>query len=152
MIVRSLRQLVPPYMLAGRWIVVLVCYLDDSGKDPQNSITTLAGYIAKDTEWEAFESEVEKWFKEYNVGVLHAKDLHHTDGEFEGWSVLKKQAFVSCICQARSPHLMMGLSMSAVKDRYQLRAGESNRKRTVTPYAFCFNIINDWIFRDIRIG
>ena len=58
-IVRPLRQLVPPYLLAGRWIVVLVCYLDDSGKDPQNPITTLAGYIARDTAWEAFERERE---------------------------------------------------------------------------------------------
>jgi len=72
-IVRPLRQLVPPYLLAGRWIVVLVCYLDDSGKDPQNPITTLAGYIARDTAWEAFESDVEPWFSEFNVGILHAK-------------------------------------------------------------------------------
>jgi hypothetical protein len=42
-IVRLLRQLVPPFLLAGKWIVVLVCYLDDSGKDPQNRITTIAG-------------------------------------------------------------------------------------------------------------
>jgi hypothetical protein len=28
---------------------VLICYLDDSGKDPQSSITTLAGYEATDT-------------------------------------------------------------------------------------------------------
>ena len=152
MTARPLRQLVPPYMLRGRWIVVLVCYLDDSGKDPQNPITTLAGYVARDTGWEAFESEVEKWFEEYGVGVLHAKELRDTDGDFKGWSVLKKQAFVSRVCQARSPHFMMGLSVSTLKDQYQLRAGESDRKRTATPYAFCFNVINDWIFRNVRIG
>jgi hypothetical protein len=31
---------------------VLICYLDDSGKDPQNPITTLAGYVARDAAWE----------------------------------------------------------------------------------------------------
>jgi hypothetical protein len=46
--------------------------LDDSGKDPQNPITTVAGYIAKDTAWQAFEVEVEKWFTEFKVKVLHA--------------------------------------------------------------------------------
>jgi hypothetical protein len=80
---------------------MLVCYLDDSGKDPQNSITTLAGYIARDTQWEAFKSEVEHWFKEFGVRVLHAKELHDTDEDFKGWTVLKKQAFVSRVCQAR---------------------------------------------------
>src|SRR5438876_9015029 len=78
-----------------RWIAVLVCYLDDSGKDPQNPITTIAGYIARDTEWEGFEAAIEKWFTEFNVKVLHAKQLHDTDGDFKGWTRLRKQAFVA---------------------------------------------------------
>jgi len=146
----GLHRLVPGSLLTRRWIVVLVCYLDDSGKDPQNPITTLAGYIARDTEWQAFESEVEHWFAEFGVNTLHAKELHDTDGDFENWSVLKKQAFVSRICQARTSHLMMGLSMSAQKGTYQVRADESSRKRTVTPYTFCFNVIINWILRDFR--
>jgi hypothetical protein len=47
---------------------------------------------------------------------------------------------------------MMGFSMSAAKSTYELRAGESNRTRTVTPYTFCFNIILDRILRDISAG
>lgn len=77
---------------------VLICYLDDSGKDPQSSITTLAGYVATDTAWQAFEADVEPWFAEFNVNILHARDLHASDGEFKGWSILKKQAFVSRVC------------------------------------------------------
>jgi hypothetical protein len=148
----GLHQMVPRNVLAGRWIAVLACYLDDSGKDPQNPITTVAGYIARDTAWQAFEIEVEKWFTEFKVEVLHAKQLHDTDGDYAGWSVLKKQAFVSRICQARVPHLMMGLSMSALKGTYELRAEESGKKRTIRPYTFCFNVIIDWILRDVRIS
>ena len=52
--------MVPRSLLAGRWIVVLVCYLDDSAGDPKkNPVTTIAGYIARDTTWKAFETEVE---------------------------------------------------------------------------------------------
>jgi hypothetical protein len=42
-----------------------------------------------------------------------------------------------------SPHLLMGMSMSAVKAIYRDRAAERTaaRKRTVTPYTFCFNVI-----------
>ena len=149
---RPLRRLVPPYMLEGRWIVVLVCYLDDSGKDPQNPVTTLAGYVARDTAWQGFENDVERWFTEFNVNVLHARDLHASDGEFKGWSVLKKQAFVARICQARIPHIMMGLSMSAFKGQYKIWASGRGRRRTATPYSFCFNYLNDCIFRDIRMG
>ncbi len=149
---RRLRELIPSYMLDGRWIVVLVCYLDDSGKDPQNPITTLAGYIAKDTAWQAFETAVERWFTEFDVGVFHAKQLHDTDADFKGWPILKKQAFVARVCEARNPHAMMGLSMSAEKGTYRLHTAQSKRKRTVTPYGFCFNVINEWVFRDRRLG
>jgi hypothetical protein len=131
---------------------MLVCYLDDSGKDPQNPITTLAGYIARDTAWEAFERTVERWFAEFNVSILHTKQLHDTDADFAGWPILKKQAFVARICDVRNAHVMMGLSMSAEKGTYRLHTAQSPRKRTVTPYAFCFNVINDWVFREIRLG
>ena len=38
---------------------MLKCYLDDSGKDPQNSITTIAGYAATAQQWTAFETDAE---------------------------------------------------------------------------------------------
>jgi Protein of unknown function (DUF3800) len=131
---------------------MLVCYLDDSGKDQQNSITTIAGYAASAEQWRGFEIEVEPIFAEYGVKILHAIDLHRTMGEFKGWTVLKKQAFVARICRALSHHVPLGMSMSATKDRYKKRAAESDRKRTVTPYTFCSNVIIDWVLLDIRVG
>ena len=64
---------------------MFVCYLDDSGKDPQNPGTTLAGYVAKDTEWHLFEESVGPVFEEFGVEVLHAIDLHNTKSDFKGW-------------------------------------------------------------------
>jgi hypothetical protein len=132
--------------------VVLVVYLDDSGKDPQNRITSIAGYVATDEQWEAFGVEVERWFTEFGVKILHAKDLHNTDGEFADWTVLRKHAFVARLCQAMSHQLQLGVSMSAVKETYKTRAEEGKRKRTVTPYTFCFNVIIDWLLTDVGVG
>ena len=131
---------------------MLVCYLDDSGKDPQNPITTLAGYAATEEQWQRFETDVEPIFADCSVKVLHTKDLHHTDGEFDGWKVLRKQAFVARICSALSRHALLGMSASAAKEPYARRASESDRKRTITPYAWCFNLIVDWVLTDIRVG
>jgi hypothetical protein len=116
---------------------VLVCYLDDSGKDPQSRVTTLAGYIARETAWKAFELEAEALFKNRGVKILHAKDLEATHGEFKGWKVLQKQAFVAQICSTLARHSMLGMSMSCVKETYGRRADESGRKRTVRPYTYC---------------
>jgi hypothetical protein len=44
------------------------------------------------------------------------------------------------------------LSASAAKEIYKQRADESGRKRTITPYSWCFNLIVNWIMTDIRIG
>jgi hypothetical protein len=131
---------------------VLVCYLDDSGKDPQNPITTIAGYAGTDDQWRGFETEVEPTFAEYNVKVLHIRALESTDGEFKGWRKIKKQAFVAKLCGTLSHHALLGMSTSAAKAKYAQRAAESDRKRTITPYAWCFNLIIQWVLTDIRIG
>lgn len=148
----GLYQLVPTTLLAGRWLLVLTCYLDDSGKDPQSHITTLAGYVARNTAWDAFEREVEPIFARLGVNVLHAKELEDTKGDFKGWRILKKQAFVAQICSVMAKHSMLGVSMSCVKETYDRRAKERNKRKTVRPYTFCFNVVIDWLLRDIRIG
>jgi hypothetical protein len=122
------------------------------GKDPQNRITTLAGFAAADTQWASFETEIEPVFAEYGVKILHARDLENTDGEFKGWTVLRKQAFVARIGQVMARHLLVGHSHSAVKGTYLAHARERIPQRTLTPYAFCFNRILDWVLRDVRVG
>jgi hypothetical protein len=131
---------------------MLTCYLDDSGKDPNNRVTAIAGYLASDTAWKAFEKEVEPLFEHAKVGILHAKELDGTRRNFKSWRVLQKQAFVASICRVLAKHSILGVSMAAVKDTYLLRKQERKAKRTVTAYTFCFQVILDWLLRDIRTG
>ena len=147
----GLHNLVPPGLLAGKWLMV-ICYLDDSGKDPQNVVTTLAGFVAREASWRAFEAEVEPFFKKRKVEILHAKELESTKGEFEGWKIIQKQAFVSEVSRTLAKHSMLGVSMSCVKEQYDTRTKERGKKRTNRPYTFCFNVILDWLLRDIRTG
>jgi hypothetical protein len=130
----------------------LVCYLDDSGKDPQNVATTLAGYVAEKGSWAEFEAEVEPLFTKYGVDILHTMDLHGTRGDFKGWTVLKKQSFVAQFCSTLSRHALLGVTMSAAKGEYKAAANRSARKKTNSPYTFCSNVILDWLLTDIRVG
>ena len=123
------------YLLAGRWIVVLVCYLDDSGKDPQNPITTLAGYAATEEQWRGFETEVEPIFADCGVKILHTKDLHKTDGEFEDWRVLQKQAFVARICRALSLSYCPGMSGGLPPKRLHKTGGRERSEKN--DHAIC---------------
>lgn len=132
---------------------MFVCYLDDSGKDPQNPITTLAGYVASEASWSHFESNVEAVFEEFSVDILHARDLHNTDGNFKNWSRSKKQEFVSRVCETMAPHVPLGLSFSVEKRAYESRRNEDRaRGREMrTPYAYCFRIIIDWLLKQAEI-
>ncbi len=125
---------------------MLVCYLDDGGKDSQNPITTIAGYVASEDAWASFEKEVEPYFAERKVSILHAVDLNNTRGEFKGWSVLNKEALIARIAQVASRHVSFGVSMSAQKGNYKDRAlyRSGTARTTVAPYTFCFQVICDW--------
>ena len=109
---------------------MLTCYLDDSGKDAQNPITTVAGFIARNEQWAKFEKAAELHFTEFNVKLLHTVDLYHTAGEFKDWTLLKKQFFVGRLCREMSSRVLQGLTMSARKTSYSSRAAESDRKKT----------------------
>lgn len=154
----GLRGLVPASLLAGRWIVVLVCYLDDSGKDPQNPITSVGGYAAPEESWAKFEQEAEPIFQKY-IGdePLHAMDLYHGQGVYDGWKVVKKQSFVAQLCMKLYPlQPLLGVSFSVRKASYATRTVEAIkrglRKRTVTPYTYCMQGVLNWILTDVQIG
>jgi hypothetical protein len=107
-----------------------------------------------DTAYRSFGGEVEPIFAERSVSILHAMDLQGTRGAFEEWSVLNKQAFVARIAQVAARHISMGVSMSALKGTYKDHANyrAESERRTVTPYTFCFQVVCDWLLRDVRIA
>ena len=137
---------------------MIVSYLDDSGKDPQNPITSLGGYAASEETWAAFEQAAEPIFQKY-IGEkpLHAKDLYHGEDVYKGWKVLEKQSFVSQLClKLYNLGPLFGVSFSVQKAGYATRAAEAVkrglRKRTVTPYTYCMTAILNWMLLDIQLG
>ena len=153
----GLRGCLPASLRVER-LLLLVTYLDDSGKDPQNLITSLGGYAAPEDAWAIFERDAEPIFQKY-IGdeSLHAKDLYHGEGIYEDWKVLQKQSFVAQLCMKLYPlQPLMGVSFSVQKAGYATRAAEAIkrrlRKRTVTPYTFCMTAILNWVLTDVQVG
>ena len=79
-------------------------------------------------------------------------DLHGTRTDFKDWTVLKKQSFVAQFCNILSRHALLGVTMSAAKGEYKAAADRNARKKTVSPYTFCSNVILDWLLTDMRVG
>ena len=133
---------------------MFVCYLDDSGKDHQNPIAALGGYVAREAAWALFERNVEPVFKEFSVEVLHAVNLHNTKGDFKLWTRDRKEEFVSRVCEAMAPNVPLGISFSVDKENYEARRKESRAQGTDkqdTPYTYCFRAIIHWLIEQPEI-
>lgn len=153
----GLRGCLPASLRVER-LLLLVSYLDDSGKDPQNPITSLGGYAAPEGAWAIFERDAEPIFQKY-IGdePLHATNLYHGKGVYEDWKVVKKQSFVAQLCMKLYPlQPLLGISFAVRKASYKTRAAEAIkrglRKRTVTPYTFCMDAILNRILTDAQVG
>ena len=129
---------------------MFVCYLDDSGGDSENPITALAGYVAMEAAWTLFERNVEPVFKEFGVEVLHAVNLHNTKGDFKLWPRDKKEKFVSRVCEAMAPNVLLGISVSVDKEIYQARreesraTGDGQTRQPILPIASASSVIGLW--------
>ena len=68
-------------------MAVLSVYLDASGSviDPKCRMFTIAGYLATDEQWEAFENEWQRALDDAGITHLHMKHFAHSRGEFQGW-------------------------------------------------------------------
>lgn len=69
------------------FMAILSAYLDASGSvsDPRCHIFTVAGYVATDEQWAAFEDEWQRALDESGITHLHMKHFAHSRGEFLDW-------------------------------------------------------------------
>ena len=120
-------------------------------RTPAAALTTLAGYVARNTSWALFERSVEPVFKEFGVELLHARDLHNTDRDFKGWSRSRKEEFVSSVYElAMIPHVPLGLTISVEKKNYEAQRKESRARgdQRRTPYTYCLNVLCNRLLSD----
>jgi hypothetical protein len=132
---------------------VLVCKLDASWTEKESATVCMAGYIAMLPAWLEFEQSAAPIFDRYGVTVLHAKEFYDTDGEFEGWSRDKKEAFIrdiqhKCILG----RLDAGIIFAAPKAEWKKAKAKHNLAHQESAFGFCFRAIIDQIFGDVVIG
>ena len=126
--------------------MTLVCYLDDSGTDEVNPLVTMAGYIGTVDAWRAYEADERPILDAKGVSILHAKEFYSNDGEFKGWKIDERVAFVKAINAVLRPRVGLAISFSTLKSSYT--DGQKNRPKNQSPYGFCFAGILDQLLKD----
>jgi hypothetical protein len=129
---------------------MLTCYLDDSGTTPDSPVITLAGFVGFAQGWEAFERSAKEIYCNYEIATLHGKEFFSSDGEFTGWSRIKKQTFAWEVSKAArdARAIEIAISFSVRKETHAKRKAETGLDSTMSPYGYCFGAIIDQLLKD----
>ena len=126
---RGMRGVVLPMIglrsSARSYVMALVCYLDDSGTDPQCPYVVMAGYLTTLDSWQVFEAEAAKVMERYGVTYIRGRDLFASDGDYEGWTFDQKVRFITEINAVLSPNIGIALTFACLKSLGRARQGAS---------------------------
>lgn len=126
--------------------MALVCYLDDSGTNPQDKIVALAGFIGTIDSWAAFEVDAQRIMDEYGVTYIRGMDIYQNDGEYKNWTIDKKCEFISRLNQALVPNVGLVISCSTLRANYSERA--KGRPQIQSSFGFCFEMLFHLLIKD----
>ena len=137
-----------------RIVAVIVCKLDASGTDTANPILTMAGYVGMLAGWLDFEVRARELFDRYEVGVLHAKKFYDTDGDFEGWTRVRKEAFIRELQDCILGRLDFGITTSLVKAEFLRIKRERDIGHNKSPLGFCLRhtlarLLSDAVLQEV---
>ena len=125
----------------------LVCYLDDSG-NKDDSISTLAGYIAPAHNWCDFEVCARELFDANELSHLHTVHLHMRRGEFKGWTREQTADFVRAFYGILDQHVFAGFEFSVLKSTFESKKSVYNVEHQSSPIGFCLHGIVDRLVKD----
>jgi hypothetical protein len=120
--------------------MLLRVYIDESGTDKGAPVLTVAGYVAKPSQWQTFSKEWTRVLKPTGIKVYHATDAQACRGEFEGWKKEEVAALASKLLPI-IPKYAAGISINlnmrdfdaALEKRPELRSCFPD------PYGACFH-------------
>ena len=127
--------------------MALVCYLDDSG-NKDDSISTLAGYIAPAHNWLYFEVDARKVFDAIELPYLHTVDLHMRRGEFKGWTREQTEEFAEGFYKILDQHAYAGFEFSVLKSTFDAKKSIYSVEDQSSPFGFCLHGIVDRLVKD----
>jgi hypothetical protein len=127
-------------------VVVIVCYLDDSGTG-EEPIITIAGYIGTHSRWLDFEREAKNIFDAFGISELHGKEFNATKGQFRGWPQKKKEALAAHLYLQLREISALGIDCGITRTAYRRARFEHGHYPNESGYGNCFRRIVETIMR-----
>ena len=95
-------------------------YLDESGTHDSSPIMLMGGFLIRAQKLAAFNEKWHSLLKSSCVQYCHGKELKHRTGQFKGWSLEKRNAFVLEANRIIEKYSEFGFTAIIRKDDYAL--------------------------------
>ena len=133
--------------------MIFTAYLDESGTHGGSPITLMSAFLGSARQWQNFEKGYAKLRRQNGFSVFHAKDWRDSDGEFEGWSRIKKHQFAQDFFVLTDECLASGVSAFLINHEYEeyyLTKDRPRKARLDTKYAICFRAVLSMLFHEME--
>jgi hypothetical protein len=110
---------------------MFIAYFDESGHPADSSLLTVAALVAPEKAWTAFEGKWRRILRRYHVTVFHMTDYENRQGEFAGWNIDKRIAFVSDFAAIIKNAIIYGVADSMPMPSWKESIGEARKKAII---------------------
>lgn len=135
--VRWFTNLAHPRRYKERLILVLRAYLDASGEFESDRVVSVAGFVASEQLWCAFEQRWQKFLKSYDLKRFHAAPYLARKRPFNGWDDKKYQQCGLDVCDVFKWVNPIGAGNAVDVDLFQDWRAEQSVFIHKDPYYFC---------------
>lgn len=120
--------------------MIVTVFIDESGTH-DSGYTILGGWVGRLGQWAGFDPKWDKLLKRSELTYFHSKKMRGSQGEFKGWDIERKQAFMGKASALAPKNLEFGFSVT-MRDvdykRLYLAGGRPKGGRLDSRYGLCF--------------
>jgi hypothetical protein len=120
--------------------VIVTVYIDESGTHG-SPVTILGGWVGSLGQWAGFDPKWAKLLKRNRLTHFHSKKFKHTQEEFKGWPIIRKQVFLDTASSLAVQNLAFGFTIALPEQVYRDHYVANHRPKEIpldSRYGLCF--------------
>ncbi len=122
----------------NRFVMIFTAYLDESGIDPKAQDIVLAGYLATNDQWKAFEHEWNNAISEFGLSQFHMTDYAAKVKPYNTWTTKQREDRYARLVKIINSNTTCSVGMIMSRVEYAAAMGDIARTMPAGSYGFIF--------------
>ena len=140
-----------PLSAKERLVLMLYLYLDETGTHAEAGNIGVAGYLAREEQWSAFQAAWQEELTAYSIPFFHMTDFLARRGHFQDWPEQKRMPRLRKLIRIINRHAAASIGQvipvklfAEVRTRYPLARGSAYHYCAVATFAWAAQIADSW--------